>query len=173
MKCTSNETRWDRAKARLIMGWQWLDRNLAGDRQRSAQSERQLRIHGTSIMTKTTRVLVATATVALGCAGSYPAPTQHLADAQSAERSAAELGAASQPRAQLHLQLAREQIGMANASIRDGDNEKADRMLVRAKSDAELAIALTREEGAKAGAQGASVQSNNQRSVNANQGVQP
>ena len=43
-------------------------------------------------------------------------------------------------------------------------------MLVRAKSDAELAIALTREEGAKAGAQGASVQSNNQQSVNAKEG---
>jgi hypothetical protein len=83
------------------------------------------------------------------------------------------LGAANQPKAQLHLQLAREQIGMANASIRDGDNEKADRMLVRAKADAELAIALTREQVAMAGAQGAAVQSNNQRSVNANQGVQP
>jgi hypothetical protein len=128
---------------------------------------------GTFIMKMTMLMIVTSSAVAVGCGASYPAPTQHLADAQSAERSAAELGAANQPKAQLHLQLAREQIGMANASIRDGDNEKADRMLVRAKSDAELAIALTREEGAKVGAQGAAVQSSNQRTTNANLGVQP
>jgi hypothetical protein len=116
---------------------------------------------------------VATSAVALGCGGSYPAPSQHLADAQSAERSAAELGAANQPKAQLHLQLAHEQIGMANAAIRDGDNEKADRMLIRARSDAELAIALTREEGAKVSEQGAIIQSNTQNSTNASPGAQP
>ncbi len=136
----------------------------------SGPSDRQWQVRWAGTGRRTVVCLAATSAVALGCGASYPAPTQHLADAQSAERSAAELGAANQPRAQLHLQLAREQIGMANASIRDGDNEKADRMLVRAKSDAELAIALTREEGAKAGAQGASVQSNNQQSVNATKG---
>ena len=108
----------------------------------------------------------------LGCATTTPAPAQHLADAQAAERGASEVGAASHPGAQLHLQLAHEQIIAANAAIRDGDNEKADRLLARAKSDAELAIALTRMEGAKVEAQGATTQSNNQKITNANQGAQ-
>ncbi len=118
-------------------------------------------------------ILVSVSSLDLGCATTYPVPAQHLADAQAAERGASEVGAASQPKAQLHLQLAHEQIVEANAAIRDGDNERADRLLARAKSDAELAIALTREEGARVDAQGATTQSNNQRTVNANQGAQP
>jgi hypothetical protein len=109
----------------------------------------------------------------VGCAATFPPPAQHLADAQAAERSASELGAANQPKAQLHLQLAHEQILAANAAIRDGDNERADRLLARARSDAELAIALTRAEGEKIEAQGATTQSNNQKITNANQGAQP
>ena len=118
-------------------------------------------------------VLFLLATSALGCGAAYPPPAQHLADAQSAERSATELGAANQPKAMLHLNLAREQIVAANAAIRNGDNETADRMLARARSDAELAIALTREEGAKGEAQKASTDSQNQKATNANQGAQP
>jgi uncharacterized protein HemY len=117
--------------------------------------------------------LCSTSALALGCGASYAAPAQHLADAQSAERSAAELGAANQPNAQLHLQLAHEQIGAANAAIRAGDNERADRLLARARSDAELAIALTREETAKTESQTATTQSNTQRSTNASQGAKP
>jgi len=117
--------------------------------------------------------LCTTCALALGCGASYPAPAQHLADAQSAERSAAELGAANQPKALLHLQLAHEQIVAANAAIRDGDNERADRLLARARSDAELAIALTREDTAKTESQTATTQSNNQRSTNASQGAKP
>jgi hypothetical protein len=120
-----------------------------------------------------TLLLGTTSLLMVGCGASYAAPSQHLADAQSAERSAIELGAANQPQAQLHLQLAHEQILAANVAIRDGDNERADRLLARAKSDAELAIALTREQGAKVQAQGATTQSNNQRITNANQGAQP
>ncbi|MDP9152274.1 MAG: DUF4398 domain-containing protein [Myxococcota bacterium] len=119
-------------------------------------------------MKRSTLLLITTTAVGIGCGGSYPAPAQHLADAQSAERSAAELGAASQPKAQLHLQLAHEQIASANTAIQEGDNEKADRLLARARSDAELAIALTREEGAKGEAQKASADSNTQRTTNAN-----
>jgi hypothetical protein len=124
-------------------------------------------------MKRSILLLVATSALVVGCEASYAAPAQHLADAQSAERSAAELGAANQPKAQLHLALAHEQIEAAKGAIRDGNNEGADRLLARARSDAELAIALTREEGAKAGAQNASTQSNNQRSTNANQGATP
>jgi hypothetical protein len=109
--------------------------------------------------------------VVLGCGGSYPVPTQNLADTQSAERSAVELGAANQPNAQLHLQLAREQMALAATAMRDGDNERADFLLRRARSDAELAIALTRDQSAKTDALKATDQSNAQQVTNANQGA--
>ncbi len=115
--------------------------------------------------------LLAVATMGTGCAASFPTPTQSLADAQSAERSASELGAASQPKAQLHLRLADEQIAQANAAMKNGDNERANGLLLRARSDAELAIALTRDQSAKTGAQQAAVQSNTQQTTNANQGA--
>jgi hypothetical protein len=111
------------------------------------------------------------ASLAWACGASYPVPSQSLADAQSAERSAAELGAAGQPKAQLHLQLAHEQIARATAAMKDGENERADGLLHRAQSDAELAIALTREQTAQTDAQKAAVQSNAQDTTNANANV--
>jgi hypothetical protein len=109
--------------------------------------------------------------LALGCSASFPVPTQDQAQAQAAERSAVELGAASQPKAQLHLELAREQMNQASVAIKDGDNARADALLLRARSDAELAIALTRDQSAKTGAANATEQSNAQRITNANQGA--
>jgi len=109
--------------------------------------------------------------LALGCGASYPMPAQSLADAQSAERSASELGAANQPKAQLYLQLAHEQIAKASAAMKEGNNERADALLMRARADAELAIALTRDQGARTGAQNAIQQSNAQDTTNVNQGV--
>jgi hypothetical protein len=116
-------------------------------------------------------LILAVSGLALGCGASYPVPTQDLAEAQSAERSAIELGAANQPKAQLHLQLAREQIASASAAMKNGENERADSLLIRARSDAELAIALTRDQSAKTDAQKATEQSNTQRTTNANQGA--
>ena len=115
---------------------------------------------------------VAASSVALGCA-TFPVPTQRLADEQSAGRSATELGAATQPKAQLHLQLAHEQIVQADAAMKEGDNERADGLLLRAKSDAELAIALTRDQSAKTEAHKATTDSNAQRATNINQGATP
>jgi hypothetical protein len=108
------------------------------------------------------------ASFALACGASYAVPAQSLADAQSAERSAAELGAAGQPKAQLHLQLAHEQIAQATAAMKEGENERADGLLLRARSDAELAIALTRDQTAQTDAQKATVQSKAQQTTNAN-----
>lgn len=116
-------------------------------------------------------IALALSSLALGCAGSIPVPTQHLADAESAERSAAELGAANQPNAQLHLVLAKEQLALAGAAVKDGDNGRADALALRARSDAELAIALTRDQSAKSAALKATEQSNAQRTTNANQGA--
>jgi hypothetical protein len=118
-----------------------------------------------------TSLVVTTAMATAGCAASMPAPTQSLADAQSAERSASELGAAGQPKAQLHLQLAHDQIAQATAAMKDGDNERASGLLMRARADAELAIALTRDQSAKTGAEQAVVKANAQQTVNANQGA--
>lgn len=116
-------------------------------------------------------ILAASCFVA-GCGGTFPVPTQQLADTESAERSATELGAAGQPNAQLHLQLSHEQLSQAKINIQDGNNERASSLLFRAKSDAELAIALMREQAAKTGVQGAVDQSNTQRDTNARQGGQ-
>ena len=92
-------------------------------------------------------------TLAVGCGASFPAPTQRLADAESAHRSAAELGAASKTEAQLNLKLAEEQIGKARAAMKEGDNKRADALLIRAKADAELSVALVREHDAKVDSQ--------------------
>jgi hypothetical protein len=73
-----------------------------------------------------------------------------MADAESAQRSARELGAESKPTAQLSLKLADEQIAQAKSAIQRGDNQRADFLLIRAKADAELALALAREQDAVA-----------------------
>jgi Domain of unknown function (DUF4398) len=120
--------------------------------------------------------LVATASVlllALGCAGSHSAPTQQMADVQSANRSANELGAQKNPKAQLYLKLSEEQLNKAKAAMDDDDNENAERLLVRAKVDAELAIALTRESDAMRKETEAVDESNQQRSSNAQAGATP
>ena len=81
---------------------------------------------------------------ALGCAGNYPPPTQQMADVESANRSASELGAQNNPKAQLHLKLAEEQLQQAKTAMAKEDNKGAESLLMRAKADAELAVALTR-----------------------------
>ena len=118
-----------------------------------------------------TLTIAATSLIALGCAGSYPPPTQQMADVEAANRSATELGAQSNPRAQLHLKLADEELKQAKSSMADDDNEMATSLLMRAKADAELAIALTREDNAKTQASKAIDQSNAQRSIIAEQGA--
>ena len=109
--------------------------------------------------------------LALGCAGTYPPPTQQLADVQSANRSANEVGAQNNPKAQLHLKLAEEQLQQAKTAMKDEDNKTASRLLERAKSDAELAIALARRDNATLAANKAVEQSNAQRSTNLEQGA--
>lgn len=91
------------------------------------------------------------------CGATFPVPTQRIADAQAAERSAREMGAADQPGAKLHLKLAQEQIAKAKSYVKDGENKKADMLLVRATKDAELAMALARELTAKVDLQDAVV----------------
>jgi hypothetical protein len=111
--------------------------------------------------------------LALGCGGGYPPPTQQMADVQSANRSATELGAQKNPRAELHLKLAEEQLDQARKAVAEEDHERAEGLLMRAKADAELAVALTREDSAKTQATKAVDQSDAQRSNNAQLGATP
>lgn len=123
---------------------------------------------------KTSTVMTsATLLAAFGCGASYPPPTQQLADVQSANRSAVELGAQTNPKAQLHLKLAEEQLAQAKSAMEKDDNARADDLLKRAKADAELAIALTRETDAKTEADKALNRSNAQRSDNQEPGASP
>jgi len=83
------------------------------------------------------------------CGASFPPPTQRMADAESAARSAKEVGAAGEPTARLQVRLADEQIADAKALVADGENERADYVLLRARADAELGLALAREQNAQ------------------------
>ncbi|HTM43796.1 MAG TPA: DUF4398 domain-containing protein [Polyangiaceae bacterium] len=115
--------------------------------------------------------LVATTPLVLACGGSFPPPTQRLADAQSAERSATELGANDVPAAQLSLKLSRDQITQAQKAMADDDNERADTLLIRAKADAELAVAQARLRTARLDHQEAVDDSAAQAATNVGQGA--
>jgi Domain of unknown function (DUF4398) len=103
--------------------------------------------------------LIATTPFVWACTASFPAPTQRMADAESAARSAREVGADSQPVAKLEVKLADEEIVRAKALIAAGDYQRADFVLMRARADAELALGLAREQNANADTQKAIEQS--------------
>jgi hypothetical protein len=116
-------------------------------------------------------IIIGISLYTLGCAGNYPPPTQQMADVQAANRSANELGAQNNPKAQLDLKLAEEQMQQAKKAMNDDDNQAAERLLTRAKADAELAVALTREDNARVEAAKAIAESNAQRATNAELGA--
>lgn len=82
------------------------------------------------------------------CAGTQTT-SQHLASTQASISAAAAVGAAREPTGALHLQYAREEYAQADNLSRDGEIEAADRMFLRAQSDAELAGALARRQDAR------------------------
>jgi hypothetical protein len=95
---------------------------------------------------------VVVAAAIAGC-GSFPRPEARVASSEGSIRGAEEAGAKNVPEAALHLKLAQEERDKAMALIKDGENERAEYMLMRAESDAELANALAREAYAKQEAQ--------------------
>jgi hypothetical protein len=99
-----------------------------------------------------------------GCA-SYPAPVQHLADAETATTNAEDYGAARDPQASQQLRIAKDELAQARQEMRSGDNKRASFLLARAQKDAELALALTRAHEAEATA--ARAQRDLQASMNA------
>jgi uncharacterized protein YqfA (UPF0365 family) len=83
------------------------------------------------------------------CGGGAP-PSERLVTAEAAVRGAQELGAnTSPPRAALHLQLAQEQVEKAKRYIEEDLHQRAELVLRQAQADAELAIALARNEEMK------------------------
>jgi hypothetical protein len=100
-------------------------------------------------MKKPTLMLVAVAALAGGCA-SYPAPTEHFATSTASTRAAQEIGAQANPQASLAARLAQDENNQARQLMSDGDNERADYMTMRANADAQLAIAIVREQQARA-----------------------
>ena len=93
-----------------------------------------------------------------------PPPSDKLATAEAASRSARELGADREPKAALHLKLAQEQIDQAKKLMADGDNRRADLVLQRASSDAELSVMLAKENNASGEAQKAKEKVNQMKS---------
>jgi hypothetical protein len=116
-------------------------------------------------------MVVPVVAVSVACGATFPVPAQHLADAESAHRSALELGAANQPAAELHVKLAEEQMAKAKALMANGDNKEADSLLIRSKADSELALALAREQGASVDAQTATDKAKTTAVTNASQGA--
>lgn len=115
--------------------------------------------------------VVATGLFAWGCAGSIPPPTQRLADAQSVERSAREVGANQSPAGRLSLKNTQDQIARAQAAMAAGDNREAEALLRRAQADGELALAQARETMAHTDRQKATEDAADQKATNVGQGA--
>jgi len=84
----------------------------------------------------------------IGCGGAA-VPQDQLSTAQAALKGAEVAGAAEDPKAALHLKLAREGLDRAKALISDDRNEEAASAIDRAQADADLAIVLSKEARAK------------------------
>src|SRR5689334_12152612 len=85
----------------------------------------------------------------LAACASAPLPAERVASAESAVRAAKEVGSDQVPKAQLMVKLAQDQIVRAKKLADEGDTEEAVSLLTRATADAELALALAREEQAR------------------------
>ncbi|HEX6241236.1 MAG TPA: DUF4398 domain-containing protein [Polyangiales bacterium] len=93
-------------------------------------------------------VFITLGVAALCACATDPKSTQRLAESMAAVRGAETAGAAQVPQAALHLKLAQEQISQAQKVMED-DEERGVALALRAYSDADLALALTREAESK------------------------
>jgi hypothetical protein len=100
----------------------------------------------------TTLLLFGSLLTAAAC-GSAPPPTGQLTQSKAAVRAAEEVGAENTPKAALHLKMARDHLKNAEALVVEEEFEDATLILKRAESDAELAIALSKEAQARAEAE--------------------
>lgn len=101
--------------------------------------------HVTGIKMTVLAVAIAMTAIAAGCANA-PLRTEK---STSGIRAAEEVGAAGVPQAALHLQLAKEELERARVLASNDEKEMATSMLARAEVDAELAVALSKEDAEK------------------------
>jgi hypothetical protein len=88
----------------------------------------------------------------LAACASTQLSAEGVSSAESAVRAAKEVGSDQVPKAQLMVKLAEDQIERAKKLASEGETEEATSLLTRAKADAELGLALAREEQARAAA---------------------
>ena len=86
-----------------------------------------------------------TACLVVGCGSAPPVPADQVTQTEAAIRSASEVGATSVPKAALHLKMAQDQLQSAKGLMAENENDEARLVLDRARVDAELAIALSKE----------------------------
>ncbi|HPS31747.1 MAG TPA: DUF4398 domain-containing protein [bacterium] len=95
-------------------------------------------------------ILFATAVTAFAVVSGCASAPLNTEESTSGIRAAEEVGAAKVPQASLHLKLAKEELAQAKKLEAKGESLKAASMLQRSETDAELAVALAREESEKA-----------------------
>lgn len=106
--------------------------------------------HKASMLTACASLLIAGASCA-----STQAPHGQLATSQATLKAAEELKAGEVPKAALHLQMARDNTERAQKLMEKGKHDEAVYALMRAQSDAELALILAKEAAAQKDAQNA------------------
>ena len=94
---------------------------------------------------KTNVWTILAASVVLGACASSPVPAGRLAESESTIRTAESTGVEKVPPAAVHLRVAKDELTLAKKLLGDGDNKRADGMLMRAQADAEVAISLAHE----------------------------
>lgn len=99
-------------------------------------------------MSAFTKVIGCAALALGGCSTTHTMPANY-APAQTAIGAADAVGAHNEPRAALHLKMARDAVAQAQAFSRQGDEHEAELTLERARTDAELALMVTREASAR------------------------
>jgi hypothetical protein len=81
--------------------------------------------------------------VLAGCGGAELNQAK-LTQAQSAVSAAEAVGAPKNPKAELHLQFARDEMAAAKRLAKEGEGEDSALLLDRAKADAQLAMTLAK-----------------------------
>jgi len=107
------------------------------------------------LLSPTTLILCAGACASTNNGGGTPITSVGAENSAGAIRAAEEVGAAHSPQASLYLQLAKEQFDHARRLTSPDDLPAAALMLRRAEADANLALALARENTEKVEAQAA------------------
>lgn len=93
------------------------------------------------------------ALLAFSACASAPIAPERLASSEAAIQSADAVGAGKLPQAALYLRLAEEELAQAQQFAKAGDKKRAALFLDRSNADAALALALVRQDEAKADAE--------------------